>query len=85
MRTLFALVKFADHSLFPVLYPRLPQDVRFWVLFLSFLCSAGSGLVVINNIASLTESLGMASSDLLVRKTNPTLPCAGALNLGIAS
>lgn len=53
------------------------QDVRFWVLFLSFLCSAGSGLVVINNIASLAQSLDMISSDLLVRKTNPALLCAG--------
>eukprot|EP00903_Cladosiphon_okamuranus_P007037 g6842.t1 len=42
------------------------QDVRFWVLFSSFLCSAGSGLVVINNISSLAESLDMVSSDLLV-------------------
>lgn len=51
---------------------RLGQDVRFWVLFLGFLCSAGSGLVVINNIASLAQSLDMASSDLLVRCASST-------------
>eukprot|EP00752_Nemacystus_decipiens_P011283 g10026.t1 len=42
------------------------QEVRFWVLFSSFLCSAGSGLVVINNVASLAQSLEMVSSNLLV-------------------
>ncbi|CAM9090570.1 unnamed protein product [Hapterophycus canaliculatus] len=42
------------------------QDVRFFVLFLSFMCGAGSGLVVINNVTSLADSLGMTSSDLLV-------------------
>lgn len=56
-------VELADRSLQTV----FPQDVRFWGLFLGFLCSAGSGLVVINNIASLAQSLNMVSSDLLVR------------------
>lgn len=34
---------------------------------MTFLCGAGSGVVVINNITSLADSLGMASSSLLVR------------------
>ncbi|CAM9554235.1 unnamed protein product, partial [Laminaria digitata] len=42
------------------------RDKRFWVLFVSFLCGAGSGLVVINNIASIAASLEMTSSTLLV-------------------
>lgn len=48
------------------------QDIRFWALFLSFLCGAGSGLVVINNVASLADSLEMASGSLLVRETGST-------------
>lgn len=44
------------------------QDVRFWALFVSFLCGAGSGLVVINNVASIAASLEMTSSTLLVSK-----------------
>ncbi|CAN0298521.1 unnamed protein product, partial [Ectocarpus fasciculatus] len=37
-----------------------------WALYVAFLCGAGSGLVVINNVASIASSLGMVSSDLLV-------------------
>lgn len=42
------------------------KDGRFWTLYVTFLCGAGSGLVVINNVASLADSLGMVSSDVLV-------------------
>ncbi|CAM9204694.1 unnamed protein product [Discosporangium mesarthrocarpum] len=42
------------------------RDLRFWVLFLAFMCGTGAGLVVINNIASLAESLGLESSTFLV-------------------
>ncbi|CAM9126721.1 unnamed protein product [Choristocarpus tenellus] len=42
------------------------RDKRFWVLYIGFLCGAGSGLVVINNVASLVDSLGLESSSLLV-------------------
>ncbi|KAG5191636.1 Nodulin-like-domain-containing protein [Tribonema minus] len=42
------------------------QDARFWALLFAFLCGAGSGLVVINNIASIADSLGVPSSSLLV-------------------
>ncbi|CAN0530970.1 unnamed protein product, partial [Ectocarpus sp. 8 AP-2014] len=41
-------------------------DGRWWALYVGFFCGAGSGLVVINNVASIASSLGMVSSDLLV-------------------
>lgn len=52
--------------------------MRFWVLFFAFFCGAGSGIVVINNITSLADSLNMASSDLLVRhrKRSPRARCS---------
>lgn len=79
MVTAFAFGRFrpskhrADVTFFFVF--RLPQDVRFWALFVSFLCGAGSGLVVINNVASLADSLEMASSNLLVRKIGLNTGC----------
>lgn len=48
------------------------QDIRFWTLYVGFLCGAGSGLVVINNVSSLAESLGMSSSTLLVSNSRHT-------------
>ncbi|CAM9915414.1 unnamed protein product [Ectocarpus sp. 12 AP-2014] len=42
------------------------QDGRWWALYVGFFCGAGSGLVVINNVASIARSLGMVSSDVLV-------------------
>lgn len=49
-----------------------PQDGRWWALFVGFFCGAGSGLVVINNVASIASSLGMVSSDLLVSEWERT-------------
>jgi len=42
------------------------QERSFWILFSLFFCSAGSGLIVINNVPQIAESLGLSSSSFLV-------------------
>mmetsp|Transcript_9409 Transcript_9409/g.14191 ORF Transcript_9409/g.14191 Transcript_9409/m.14191 type:complete len:545 (+) Transcript_9409:168-1802(+) len=42
------------------------QDIRFWSLLFVFMCGAGAGLVVINNISSIADSLEISASSLLV-------------------
>ncbi|CAN0183632.1 unnamed protein product, partial [Phaeothamnion confervicola] len=36
------------------------RDSRFYVLWLAFMCGAGAGVTVINNVASLADTLGVA-------------------------
>ncbi|CAM9499457.1 unnamed protein product [Pylaiella littoralis] len=65
-RPLLGTADVAELSRRSLTWKQCLRDIRFWALFLSFLCGAGSGLVVINNVASLADSLEMASGSLLV-------------------
>mmetsp|Transcript_36624 Transcript_36624/g.57180 ORF Transcript_36624/g.57180 Transcript_36624/m.57180 type:complete len:563 (-) Transcript_36624:1138-2826(-) len=42
------------------------QTTRFWVLYTMFFCGAGTGLVVINNVPQIAESLGLSTSAYFV-------------------
>lgn len=41
-------------------------DLRFWTLLLAFMCGAGNGLLVINNITSIADSLNVTAGSTLV-------------------